>query len=132
MIEFYAATSSTLAVGRGSTAKDPVMKTRNSGDPFIIFSSEGPIIKRVIFYKASSAESIEAIAMSPKKFVVYEDDPEIAAMSRKELKAALEAAFGAWADRDDINDEWLDNLSKGWSLRFDELYGNEEPPKISS
>jgi hypothetical protein len=31
-------------------------------------------------------------------------------MPRKELIEAVEALFGVWADRDDINDEWLEDL----------------------
>ena len=40
--------------------------------------------------------------------------------------AEARAAFGSWADRDDIGDDWLDELRKGWSGRLDELHEDAE------
>jgi hypothetical protein len=55
--------------------------------------------------------------------VLYEDDPEIVAMTDEELAEAAAALFGSWAERDDIDDDWLDNLRSGWDERLKELYG---------
>lgn len=44
---------------------------------------------------------------------LYEDDPEIAAMTEEELTKAALALFGSWADREDL--KWMDNLRKNWS-----------------
>jgi hypothetical protein len=52
-----------------------------------------------------------------------EDDPEIGAMTDEELVEAAETLFGSWADRDDIDDNWLENLHSGWEARLKELYG---------
>jgi hypothetical protein len=63
--------------------------------------------------------------MSEKELEIFEDEPEIAPMSIDELRAAVEAAYGAWADREDITDDWLDNLRTGWNYRLEKLYGNQ-------
>ena len=50
--------------------------------------------------------------------------------SDEAIKDAVMALFGAWANREDMDDSWLDNLraqmEKGWRERLVELYGNEE------
>ena len=53
------------------------------------------------------------------------NDSEIMSMSPDEIKAEVLAAFGAWADREDITDEWLEILRQSWNNRLDELYSDE-------
>lgn len=50
--------------------------------------------------------------------------PEIPAISEEEISKIL-ASFGAWADREDITDDWLDNLRSGWEQRLKELYSDD-------
>jgi hypothetical protein len=61
---------------------------------------------------------------------IYEEDPEILAMSDKEIVSEARAAFGMWADRDDITDTWLDELRGGWENRLDDIYGPNETNSI--
>lgn len=57
--------------------------------------------------------------MTPVAFL--EEDLDLTPFNAEELsKLALEAA-GIWADRDDITDEWLDELRKGWNTRLDDF-----------
>lgn len=63
--------------------------------------------------------------MSPKTGYIKDEDPETAAMSDKEILAEVRAMFGAWADRDDIDDNWLDDIRSTWDDRLDGLYGPE-------
>ncbi|HSW63407.1 MAG TPA: hypothetical protein VLH56_08865 [Dissulfurispiraceae bacterium] len=69
--------------------------------------------------------------MAPNDRELYEDDPEIQAMTDKEIIAEARAAFGSWADRDDITDDWLDEIRAGWSSRLDELYGPDDEEEVS-
>lgn len=39
----------------------------------------------------------------------------------EQVKLARES-FGMWADRKDINDDWLTEIRAGWEKRLDELY----------
>lgn len=75
--------------------------------------------------KAVSAVTIESIRfnMEVTEPKVYDNDPEILALTDAQIKAEALAMNGAWVDRDDINDEWLDNLRSGWNERLDEVYG---------
>lgn len=67
--------------------------------------------------------------MSPKTGLVKDEDPETAAMSLAELRKIALAAFGSWADRDDIGDDWLENIRSSWDDRLDELY-NDTPDSV--
>lgn len=58
--------------------------------------------------------------------IIFEEDAAIATMSEKAIEAEVLAMFGSWADRDDITDNYLDDLRGGWGTRLDELYGNDE------
>ena len=52
---------------------------------------------------------------------LLEEDLDLTTYSAEELsKLALEAA-GIWADRDDITDEWLDELRKGWNTHLEDF-----------
>ena len=59
----------------------------------------------------------------------FEEDPEIAAMSNAEIVAAAKALCGTWADRQDIDDDWLEKSRKkwsdGWKEHLAELYGSD-------
>ena len=61
----------------------------------------------------------------PKMTTYNINDSEIMSMSPDEIKAEVLAAFGAWADREDITDEWLEILRQSWNNRLDELYSDE-------
>jgi len=52
-------------------------------------------------------------------------DQNLPALSDEEIKAEILAAFGAWANREDITDDWLEELRRGWVERLDEIYGNQ-------
>jgi len=54
---------------------------------------------------------------------IYEDDPEIAVMSKVELIAEVEALFGVWVEREDITDDWLTEIREGWDERLADIYG---------
>ena len=62
----------------------------------------------------------------PTNATVFEEDADIARMSDNAIAAEVLAMFGSWADRDDINETWLDDLRGGWDTRLDELYGTNE------
>jgi hypothetical protein len=53
----------------------------------------------------------------------FEEDPEIMALSDSEIKTEVVSMYGIWADRDDIGDDWLNNMRSGWSNRLEDLYG---------
>ncbi len=51
----------------------------------------------------------------------YSDDPEVAAMTRDELTQSILSLAGKWANRDDINDDWLDNVRASWDTRLNDV-----------
>ncbi len=53
-------------------------------------------------------------------------------MSDEEYLAALGALGGIWADRDDISDNWLEEIRDEWDKRLDGLYGNPNEAPDSS
>lgn len=61
----------------------------------------------------------------PKMTTYNINDSEIMSMSPDEIKAEVLAAFGSWADREDITDEWLEILRQSWNNRLGELYSDE-------
>ncbi len=101
----------------------PVWKStdlRTSSPVPLSFRAMNSMINAIIINASSSREW-----QSMKKFRTtsnYFEDPEILLMSEDEIKVAVLAAFGAWADREDITDDWLDDLRRGWSDRLDDLY----------
>jgi hypothetical protein len=38
------------------------------------------------------------------------------------VKQRIKEAFGMWADRDDIGDDWLDEIRAGWEERMKRIY----------
>lgn len=50
-------------------------------------------------------------------------------MSSVELADEIRSLAGIWADREDMTDDWLDELradmTAGWAKRLEELYGDE-------
>lgn len=58
---------------------------------------------------------------------IYEDDPSITSLSLAEISSEVMAMFGAWADRDDITDDFLVTLWNGWGDSLEELYNDEQP-----
>ncbi|MBI4671417.1 MAG: antitoxin family protein [Chloroflexi bacterium] len=42
----------------------------------------------------------------------------------QQIKLARES-FGMWADRQDITDDWLDEIRAGWERRLNELYQDD-------
>lgn len=71
------------------------------------------------FHAASSREF--SMMIEP----VFANDFSEAPVLNEEIKAEILAAFGAWADRDDIPDDWLDSLRQSWTDRLDEIYNLE-------
>ena len=59
---------------------------------------------------------------TPKQATVIQ---EIQLSEKEKLDLAL-SCFGAWKDRDDINDNWLNDLRSGWDERLNDLYGEEK------
>jgi hypothetical protein len=53
----------------------------------------------------------------------YTDDAEILAMGDEEYLAAIDALGGAWSNRDDISDHWLEEIRGEWDKRLGDLYG---------
>lgn len=74
--------------------------------------------------------NIASTFVSAKEKAEPDIDAQIAAMSSEELAGEIRALAGAWADRDDVGDHWLDELrediSTGWAKRIEELYGDED------
>lgn len=71
-----------------------------------------------------------SIAVSSVLEIPEEDiDAKIAAMSPDELADAIMSLAGSWSDREDITDNWLDELradmTAGWEERLKELYGDD-------
>jgi hypothetical protein len=62
---------------------------------------------------------------------MFEEDPDLAAMSDKELVAAAKSLYGAWAGREDIGDNWLEEMraedASEWDKRLAEIYGPDFP-----
>lgn len=56
--------------------------------------------------------------------VRYTNDPEILRMSKAEYIAAIEALSGIWSNRDDISNDWVDEIRSEWDKRVDVLYGS--------
>jgi hypothetical protein len=78
-------------------------------------------IKPIVYWSGTS--SMPNIITMTSKNSAIDDDPEIAGLTDNELMAEIEAAFGAWKDREDITDDWLDNMRHGWDDRLTDLYG---------
>jgi hypothetical protein len=78
-------------------------------------------IKPIVYW--SGTGSITNIITMTSKNSAIDDDPEIAGLTDNELMAEIDAAFGAWKDREDITDDWLDNMRHGWDDRLTDLYG---------
>ncbi|MEJ5202572.1 MAG: hypothetical protein WHV66_10115 [Anaerolineales bacterium] len=76
-------------------------------------------------FNASSSREWRSMTENKPRFIDYSEDPEILAMSEEEIRAEVLAAFGAWADREDMTDDWLDELRRGWNDRLDELYADK-------
>ncbi len=94
----------------------------NSGELVTIFGADRAMIELPIIFMDSGI--VTGSVMTTPRLPIYEDDPEILALTEDELRAEVEAAFGSWADREDINDEWLEDLRRGWSVGLDELFNN--------
>lgn len=57
---------------------------------------------------------------------IFEDDPEILAMTDEELTSAALSLFGSWADREDIGDDWLDEIRSHWHDHWEDRYGPDQ------
>lgn len=45
-------------------------------------------------------------------------------MSDEEIISEANASCGTWADREDIDDNWLEDMRSGWADRLDRIYAN--------
>ena len=52
----------------------------------------------------------------------YTDNPELLRMSKPDYIAAIAALSGIWSDRNDISDNWVDEIRSEWDKRIDDLY----------
>ncbi|GIV66682.1 MAG: hypothetical protein KatS3mg054_0668 [Chloroflexus sp.] len=102
--------------------KSALLKTSSS-----VLLSIGAMNSMMIttMFNASSSRDWRIMTEKKSPFVYNSEDPEILAMSEEEIRAEVLAAFGAWADRDDITDDWLDGIRRGWSDRLDDLYSEQ-------
>jgi hypothetical protein len=96
-----------------ATRRIPHQVSDRSSVDFRSSSSYGKI---AVSTTVSSASSFYRAIVMPVITNRYEPDPEIAAMSDEELLAEVKLLFGAWADRDDLDDNWRDEIWEGWDL----------------
>lgn len=54
----------------------------------------------------------------------YSSDPVIRALSRAEIISEINAMFGKWNNREDIGDDWLENIRRGWDNRLDDIFNS--------
>jgi hypothetical protein len=117
------------SVGAMNSQREDMSKADSSIKPYPV-GSDGGMIRNWTITMASSGSLSPEIETRP---VIYDDDPELAAMSDAELVAAAKATFGAWAERVDIGDDWLNDLrsdmSAEWERRIAGMYGPDD--KIS-
>lgn len=43
---------------------------------------------------------------------------------------AIHALYGAWVDRDDIDDEWLNRLRSSWDASYEAIMQDEPPAEF--
>lgn len=43
---------------------------------------------------------------------------------------AINALYGAWADRDDIDDEWLNRLRGSWDESYEAIMQDDKPAEF--
>lgn len=116
-----------LSLPRPPAVSSPAIKASSGDKPYLKTTERG-----MIFYwikTASADNNMTTFAKTPvSRPDIFEDDPEIAAMTNEEIVAVAKALCGAWADRPDMDDNWLENSRKkwsdGWKERLDELYGS--------
>jgi hypothetical protein len=96
-----------------SRSSQPNRFLNGAADSGMMIKTISPISKEIY---------VVLIPMPEHAGLIKYEDPETAAMTDNEILAAARAAFGTWADREEIDDPlWID--------RFDDLYGpyNETP-----
>lgn len=101
-----------------------VWKSKTSPSVLLSIGAMNSMMITTMFH-ASSSRDWRIMTKKKSPFVYNSEDPEILAMSEEEIRAEVLAAFGAWADRDDITDDWLDDIRRGWSDRLDDLYSEQ-------
>ena len=107
----------------------PTFRSRSSsGFPLLnAVSDSGTMVNE---FRSSGSQSIfTTLNMSPTKGLIKEEEPELAGMTDAEIRELALSAAGMWADRDDIDIDWLDDLRSSWHDRLDELY-NDPPTSI--
>ncbi len=77
--------------------------------PSVVVRSETQV---TVYRIASGAIGVDSI---PNGDFISDDD----------LWRKIDALFGIWADRDEINDDWLNSLRGYSSSKMTELYGDE-------
>lgn len=55
----------------------------------------------------------------------YSSDPTIRALSREEIISEINAMFGKWENREDIGEDWLENIRRGWDTRLDDIFNSD-------
>jgi len=68
---------------------------------------------------ADSTESNEC------SYVDEKDDSDIRSMSEEEIIRLAFECFGMWKDRDDIGDDWVEEMRSTSIDRLEHIYGNE-------
>jgi hypothetical protein len=75
------------------------------------------------FVVASSSTSSELNMIPDKPFL---KDPQVGFMSKQQVYDAVMASFGSWVDREDIPDDWVDQMRQEESDRLADLYAPQQ------
>ena len=113
------------SVGTGSVRQ---FDSRTSGAGLLaIFSDSGKIYS---YAHSGNSQSlfININSMPATTGLIEDEDREIAAMTDAEILTAVRAMAGAWADRDDIDDNWLKDSRSSWYDRLDKFYEEQTDP----
>jgi hypothetical protein len=82
------------------------------------------IVERVGFSASSDSGTVNINSSPDDSVSLYTTDPEILALTRGELIAKISELGGKWAGREDINDDWLNDLRSNWDERLKRNYGS--------
>jgi hypothetical protein len=99
----------------------PKIKTATTDSSLEILVSRGNIALTVISSSTSFPTRTNMVIAS-NSLIENEIDAEIQAMTMDEIISAIEAQFGAWADREDIGDDWVERLRSESDDRLSDIY----------
>lgn len=98
-----------------------------------IVSDIGSMLYTASVSSGHQLEPFSAITELDSTIAVYEINSEtffgsmtnMKGATDQELWAEMDALYGIWADREEINDDWLDSLRGRSNSRFTEIYGDQ-------